>query len=504
MTILGSKLSMNFQPNQKTSDIVVILTVLSAILVTMKLILGWRRRPPGPWGLPVLGHLPFLGSRPLNKFKQYQKEYGDVVFLRFGTWPTVIISGKDTVKSTLALDTFASRPPFFSIKSLSDMKGLSFCFFDERYLLHRKIASSVVREFGGSENSVLKDALREESNILVSSFLAKIGPFNPSELLYVTTGSIIFQFCYGKGENIRENPAFLKVMEDQAIFKEFFTAGNYFDVLPWLRYIMPGKFKRFLELIDHFQKARKEIGAPIMDTYDPAHPRHAFDGFLNACLKYNITDTPSEEGLTKTQLTETLLEIFGAGFETTASTLRWALMYYAEYQDVQMKVQKEIDEKIGRNKVISIKDRLILPYTEATILEIMRVAPVVPMALPHMTTTDVVLKGNLIEKGTVVFFNIMSLMHDDYWGNPNEFQPERFLDEDGCLLKEKVDNVLAFGAGRRICLGKMIAQAEIFYLLATLLQNCRICKPKNVQYDFEGEYGLSYFPKEYEICVQSR
>lgn len=505
MTMIGS--GSNFHSNQKTSDLVGVVTVLCTVFVTLKIILEWSRRPPGPWGLPVLGHLPFLGSRPVEKFREYQALYGDVFSLRFGMWPTVVICGKNTVKTTLTRDSdsFAARPPFFSIKSLNDMKGLAFSGFDERYIQHRKIASSVLREFSSYDHAGMLGIFREEADILVSSFLeAKGKPFNPKSEIYLATGSSIYQFCYGKGENIREDPDFLKVMNDRAIFQEFFTAGNYFDVLPWLQYFCPGRFNRFLELINHFKNARNAHEIEIKNTFDPMHTRHAMDGLLNACLKFNITDLPNEVGLTKNQLLGTLQDFFGAGFETTATTLNWALMYLAEYQDVQLKIQKELDETIGRNKVIEISDRNVLPYTVAAISEIMRLAPVVPMGIPHMTTTDVFVKGNLIEKGTVVLFNIASVMHDECWGNPFEFQPERFLDEKGCLIKEKVDNVLAFSAGRRSCIGKMMAQSEIFYMLAHLLQNCSIYKPENAQYDFNGNYGLSYSPQDYEICVHPR
>ncbi|XP_062607295.1 cytochrome P450 1A1-like [Saccostrea cucullata] len=505
MTTISSKT--NHQFDLKSSEFLSSIAILLTVFLIIKIILGWRHRPPGPWGIPLFGHLPFLGSRPLNKFKEYQEKYGDVFLLRFGSWPTVIINGLDTVKSTLTndSDSFAARPPLFSIKSLNDMKGLTFSNFDERYLLHRKISSSVIREIGSTNNSELEEIMQDESSLLVSSFMEHKGePFNPRDLIYTATGSIIYQFCYGKGNNIRDDPAFLKVMKDQALILEFLSAGSYFDNLPWLKYIFPGRFKRFLNFIDNFRKARNENGAEMIKTFHPGHSRHAMDGLLNACLKYTITETPNKVGLTKSQLVDTLQDFFAAGFETTATTLRWIFLYLAEYQDTQIKIQKEIDEKIGRNKIISVKDRRNLPYTEAVILEIMRIAPVVPLGLPHLTTTDVIVNNNKIERETVVFFNIFSAMHDDYWGNPSEFQPDRFLDEDGNLIKEKVDNVLAFSAGRRVCIGKMIAQAELFYLVTTLLQNCKIYKPKNEKYDLEGEQGSSYSPKGYKICVEAR
>lgn len=138
------------------------------------------------------------------------------------------------------------------------------------------------------------------------------------------------------------------------------------------------------------------------------------------------------------------------------------------------------------------------------ILEIMRLFLVVLMGILYMIIIDVFVKGNLIEKGIVVFFNIVFVMYDEYWGNLFEFQFERFLDDKGCFIKEKVDNVFVFSVGRCSCIGKMMVQFEIFFMLVYFLQNCSIDKFENIYYDFNGNYGLSYFFKEYEICVYLR
>lgn len=67
-----------------------------------------------------------------------------------------------------------------------------------------------------------------------------------------------------------------------------------------------------------------------------------------------------------------IANLFGAGTETTATTLRWGFLFMLNNLDVQVRVQQEIDDVIGRGRMPSLKDKLLLPYTEATIMEIQR------------------------------------------------------------------------------------------------------------------------------------
>lgn len=50
------------------------------------------------------------------------------------------------------------------------------------------------------------------------------------------------------------------------------------------------------------------------------------------------------------------------------------------------KVQTEIDEVVGSDRVPSLTDKGSLPFTEATIMEVQRIAVVVPLAVPHMAS----------------------------------------------------------------------------------------------------------------------
>lgn len=61
-------------------------------------------------------------------------------------------------------------------------------------------------------------------------------------------------------------------------------------------------------------------------------------------------------------------------------------------------------------------------------------------------------------------------MNADYWENPEEFNPSRFLKEDGSGLLPKPDKLIPFSVGKRMCPGEMLATAEIFLYLTAILQ----------------------------------
>ncbi len=66
-----------------------------------------------------------------------------------------------------------------------------------------------------------------------------------------------------------------------------------------------------------------------------------------------------------------ITDLFMAGTETTATTLRWALVYLLHYPEVQEMCFREIQENIGQSRRPSMKDKVNLPYLEATILEVL-------------------------------------------------------------------------------------------------------------------------------------
>uniref|UniRef100_A0A8C8ZYK2 Uncharacterized protein n=1 Tax=Prolemur simus TaxID=1328070 RepID=A0A8C8ZYK2_PROSS len=84
--------------------------------------------------------------------------------------------------------------------------------------------------------------------------------------------------------------------------------------------------------------------------------------------------------------------LFVAGTETTASTLRRGILLMMRYPEVQKKVYDESTNVVACAQP-RIARRTQMPYTDAVIQEVQRFANILPAGLPRATTTDIVLKN---------------------------------------------------------------------------------------------------------------
>lgn len=148
--------------------------------------------------------------------------------------------------------------------------------------------------------------------------------------------------------------------------------------------------------------------------------------------------TSFENFVSESELLKFVGDLFVGGTETTATTLRWALVFLVRHPDVQQKVYDEIVATLGERTQLSISDEKQMPYTEAVILESQRLGDIAPFSLLHSTFDDVVLDKYVIPAGSVVIPCINSVHMDPLiWDEPTEFRPTRFLDGNGSVLNRK-------------------------------------------------------------------
>jgi len=120
-----------------------------------------------------------------------------------------------------------------------------------------------------------------------------------------------------------------------------------------------------------------------------------------------------------------------AGTETTATTIKWAVLYFLHYPYVQVKMRNELDDVVGLSRPPSLTDRCNLPYCEAVITEVLRCGNIAPLS-QHACSKDVLFNGLTILKGTMIIVNLGSILSDpDIFENAEKFYPERFIDENG-------------------------------------------------------------------------
>lgn len=150
--------------------------------------------------------------------------------------------------------------------------------------------------------------------------------------------------------------------------------------------------------------------------------------------------------LTDEQLKISVREFFGAGTETTSTTLRWTLLFLIHFPDWQKKLRDDIDAVIGQSQP-KMEHKEQLPLVEAFILEVQRHANIFPLT-PHAPKEDFTYKGYYLPKGTFVFFALDSVLTDpDIFPEPSKFKPERFLDDSGKCTGEQKEKLIPFSTG---------------------------------------------------------
>ncbi len=87
----------------------VFLTLL-VIIRGVQIVLRDRKLPPGPWGVPFLGFLPFVKSPPHLLFTKLARKYGSTFSFRFGSQLIVVLSDYRTIRSAFRKESFSGRP----------------------------------------------------------------------------------------------------------------------------------------------------------------------------------------------------------------------------------------------------------------------------------------------------------------------------------------------------------------------------------------------------------
>ncbi|WP_328611364.1 cytochrome P450 [Amycolatopsis sp. NBC_00345] len=181
-------------------------------------------------------------------------------------------------------------------------------------------------------------------------------------------------------------------------------------------------------------------------------------------------DTETGESWTDDQLLAELKTIFNTGWLTTTNSLVWLFDLLGRHPGAEARVAAEVAE-LAPDRPLEFADLKALPFTEAAIMETMRLYP------PGWLTSRRVLRpltlgGVPLRRNTVIIVAQFSLHRDpQYWERPDEFVPDRF--EAGSHGGAHKFAFLPFGAGPRVCIGRGVAMMELLMIVAMLLRRFR-------------------------------
>ncbi|KAJ8283590.1 hypothetical protein COCON_G00024400 [Conger conger] len=489
------------------------LTLLGVVLVLFLLYLlsstpGPGKHPPGPRPLPLLGNLLLLDHKRFHvSLCELSKKYGTVFTLHLGPNKVVVLAGDKTVKQALVnyAGEFGDREIAPIFRDIMNGHGVLFS-NGNSWKEMKRFSLSTLRDFGmGKRGS--KEKIIEELHHLIKVFENFKGePFDTTQPVNYSVSNIMCAIMYGSRFDYAD-AAFQKMvnMSNELIQLCGSTEIMVYNMFPWLRWCCSRLLVNRTQILKNIKSIIGEIKRLVQglkDTLDPQDLRGFVDSFL--VRQQEESDQPGSY-FHNDNLNFTVYHLFAAGTDTTATTLRWGLLLMAKYPHIQDQVQEELSRVIG-DREPRMEDRRNLPYTDAVIHEIQRVADIAPLSLFHITSCDVTFQGYLIKKGTTVIPLLTSVLHDeDEWETPHSFNPGHFLDEKGCFIKR--DAFMPFSAGRRACLGESLARMELFLFFTFLLQRFRFTPSPGVsedELDLTPSLLFTLNPSPHQLCAVSR
>lgn len=450
-------------------------TTILILVITVLLLYKWCRRkpqlcPPGPWGVPIIGVLPFLGKHYFKTFYEWSRVYGPVMsFKLFGVW--IVLSDHKVIHEMLVKQGqhTSDKIKYRAREDVTKGDGILSRNYDEAYKVQRRFGLLTLRKFGMGKRC-LESHISEEASMLIRLLVKENGnPFNFKVPMMAATSNVINQLAVGQRfdyDDVRLQAVLSELSQNVSTDSWHTKVLQYIRVAYFLRYIPP-----FSTVYHQFLKNAKDSFQIYQDFID----EHRFSFSPNSDSRDFIDEYLSQQGkhqqnssFTNSQLLMYIRDLLMAGTDTTATFLTWCLLYLLHHQEAQARIHKEILDVFGSEGIVKYADKTKLPYTCAVIEEISRLCPIAPI-IAHKTTNSTSVNGFSIPKGAVVVANLWAANHNwNKWDLPNDFIPERFLDNDGCFVPSQ--DLILFGVGPRSCLGEQLAKMEIFIFLSSLVQ----------------------------------
>ncbi|KAJ3834239.1 cytochrome P450 1 [Lentinula raphanica] len=451
--------------------------------------------PPGP----LTGEMPTENS--WIKFQQWGKEYGDLVYVKERN---ILILNTTRVANDL-LDKRASNYSDRQITPLMELSGIHYLFSVAKYSNEwRRDRKLFLQNF----RQATIDRFYPYQYDKVQHFLRQLVNY-PHEFMKHTmelSQSLVFSSLYGLDVHA-DDPFLNMAVEALEGIGKVMTPGAFpmIEWFPWLRYF-PSWF-----------------------------PGCGFQNFAAQCLRnletmntvpFNMAMENQKKGLKSSLVTELAIQhegdpeqmeaikrmaliSYSAAADTTMSSIGSFLLTLCLRPDIQRKGQEEIDRVIGQDRLPTFEDRSSLPYVEAIYREVMRLHPPLPNGVYHSTLRDDFYRGYHIPKGCLVIPNIWAMNRDEeIYSNPDEFIPERHLERPGGPFTN-INDITAFGFGRRVCAGRYMADNTVWLAIVSVLATLTLGKAKDEKGDvieIPGEYttGMFRHPKPYQSSIAPR
>ncbi|XP_041097652.1 25-hydroxyvitamin D-1 alpha hydroxylase, mitochondrial [Polyodon spathula] len=438
---------------------------------------------PGPSFLSFVYDL--FGRRGLSRLHELQLEgkakYGPMWKASFGPILTVHVAEPALIEQVLRQEgQHPIRSDLSSWKDYRDCRGHGYGLLTAegeewqsiRSLLGKHmLRPKEVEAYGDTLNSVVTDLLRK--------LLQQRGKSSPNVVSDVANefykfglegiSSVLFESRIGCLDPSvpRETEEFI-----QSINTMFVMTLLTMAMPKWLHRIFKKPWHKFCQSWDYmFAFAKGHIDRRMAEVAEKVSRGEAVEG------RY-LTFYLSRQNLPMKAIYSNVTELLLAGVDTISSTMSWTLYELSRHPEIQDALYGEIQKVLRGNPVPSVNEVGRMPLMKAVVKEVLRLYPVIPGNARVIADRDILVGGYIIPKKTLITLCHFATSRDPkVFSNPDSFQPQRWLSRD---QSHHPYASIPFGFGKRSCIGRRIAELEVYLALARILTRFEV-KP-----EFEG------------------
>ncbi|XP_062861593.1 sterol 26-hydroxylase, mitochondrial [Trichomycterus rosablanca] len=227
-------------------------------------------------------------------------------------------------------------------------------------------------------------------------------------------------------------------------------------------------WKHFVAVWDHlFKVAEDLVQKKITEIQERVNQGLPVEG------EY-LTHLLISEMMSPTEMLGSVTELLLAGVDTTSNTISWALYHLAQEPDVQQRLYEEVISVCPGDKGPTSEDLNKMPWLKAVVRETLRLYPVVPGNARITAEKEVVVGGHLFPKNTLFHLCHYAVSYDEkIFPEPHAFLPQRWMRTAKQLGLHPFGSV-PFGFGTRACLGRRVAELEMYLVLSQLIKQYEV------------------------------